>query len=132
MKSQISPIIINLSGKQLKAIPLILSATTLEEGCKLAKISKQTFYNWLQNPDFKNELARQRGEVVQEGLQNLKTSIKKAVEVLITCLDSNDAGVRRRAANDLLSHTLRLREVEEIEDRLEKIEEVIIRRKTYS
>jgi len=121
----------NLSDKQLKAISLILSAKTLEEGCRQAEISKQTFYNWMGNSDFKNEITRQRDEVVREGLHNLKVSIKKAVSVLIECLDSNDASIKRRAANDLLTHCLRLREIEEVEDRLQALEEVIIRRKIY-
>ena len=126
------PINANLSRRQLKAIPALLTATTLDEGCKLARISRQTFYNWLEDANFKNELARQRSEMVQEGLQNLKSSLKKAVSVLIECLESNDLTVKRRAANDLLSHALRMREVEEIEDRIQKIEEIIIRRKTYA
>lgn len=131
MESQNTSIIVNLSDKQLKAISLILSAKTLEEGCRQADISKQTFYNWMVNPDFKDELTRQRNEVIQEGLSNLKTSIKKAVAVLMDCLNSKDESVKRRAANDLLTHCLRLREIEEVEDRLQALEEIIIRRKIY-
>lgn len=129
--SQNTSTIVNLSDKQLKAISLILSAKTLEQGCFQANISKQTFYNWLENPEFKNELTRQRNEVIQEGLSNLKISIKKAVEVLMDCLSSKDESVKRRAANDLLTHCLRLREIEEVEDRLQALEEIIIRRKIY-
>jgi hypothetical protein len=131
LESQNCSTIVNLNDRQLKAISLILSAPTLEKGCGKAQISKQTFYNWLENPDFKAELTRQRNEVIQEGLSNLKTSIKKAVDVLMDCLNSTDKSVKRRAANDLLSHCLRLREIEEVEDRLQKIEEIIIRRKIY-
>jgi hypothetical protein len=131
MESQNTSTIVHLRDKQLKAISLILSAKTLEEGCRQAGISKQTFYNWMDNCEFKNEITRQRNEVIQEGLTNLKTSIRKAVNVLIECLESDDASVKRRAANDLLTHCLRLKEIEEVEDRLQALEEVIIRRKIY-
>jgi hypothetical protein len=129
--SQKESTIVNLTDRQLQAMSLILSATTIEEGCRTAGISKQTFYNWMDNPDFKSELTRQRNEVIQEGLSNLKRSIKKAVDVLMDCLNSKDDFVKRRAANDLLTHCLRLREIEEVEDRLQALEEVIVRRKIY-
>jgi hypothetical protein len=122
---------VRLSDRQIKSISCILNAKSIEEGCKQARVPKSTFYDWLQDPSFKDELTRQRNDVVQEGLHNLKTSLRKAVAVLIDCLDSNDESVKRRAANDLLTHCLRLKEIEEVEDRLQALEEVVIRRKTY-
>ncbi|MCX5803483.1 MAG: hypothetical protein NTU69_08145 [Proteobacteria bacterium] len=123
--------IVQLTDRQLRSISCILNAKSIEDGCKQADVPKTTFYGWLQDPNYKDELTRQRNEVIQEGLSNLKTSIRKAVEVLMECLNSKDESVKRRAANDLLTHCLRLREIEEVEDRLQALEEIIIRRKVY-
>ncbi len=122
---------VQLTDRQLKSISCMLNAKSVEEGCQQAGVPKSTFYGWLDNPNFKRELNRQRNEVIEEGLSNLKTSIRKAVDVLMGCLDSEDDSVKRRAANDLLTHCLRLREIEEVEDRIQALEEVIVRRKIY-
>jgi len=47
-----------LTERQRKAIPFLVSSPTYTEGCKKAKINKTTLYNWLKEPEFKAELDR--------------------------------------------------------------------------
>ena len=42
-----------LTRKQINAIPLMLGARSIEEGCRDAGISRQTFYRWLREPVFR-------------------------------------------------------------------------------
>jgi len=56
-----------LTDRQLKAIPHLVSSPTYTQGCKKAKVNKGTFYKWLKDPEFKVELDRQRDEVAAEG-----------------------------------------------------------------
>jgi hypothetical protein len=56
----------NLTDRQLKAIPHIVSSPTYTEGYQKAEINKTTLYKWLKEPEFKHELDRQRDEVAAE------------------------------------------------------------------
>jgi hypothetical protein len=45
-----------LSERQKKAIPFLVNSPTVDRGCKGAKISRETYYQWLSDPLFKEEL----------------------------------------------------------------------------
>lgn len=113
---------LTLSEKQLKAIPLILGATSITEGVKSARISKTTFYEWLKDPLFKSEYDRQRKESITLALDELKGLTGEAVKVLRALLKSKKEGVKLRTATAILDHVGRFIEFGEIEDRLTAIE----------
>lgn len=108
--------------KQLKAIPLILEAKSITEGVKKAGISKTTFYDWLKSPEFKAEFVRQRQELVDLALHELKTSASEAVSVLRGLLKADAESVRLRTAQAILENVLKSIELENIEQRIEDLE----------
>lgn len=112
----------NLTRNQSKAISLILEARSITEGVKKAGISKTTFYAWLKNPEFKAEFVRQRQELVDLALHELKTSLSEAVTVLRELLKAEGEGVRLRTAQAILENVLKSIELENIEQRLEVLE----------
>lgn len=63
-----------LRDKQLRVIPFLLQAPSVEEGCKRAKVGKVTVYAWLKQEAFREELRRQREEVVRGALETLKAN----------------------------------------------------------
>jgi hypothetical protein len=114
-----------LTTKQLKAIPKILAARTCEQGCKAAGVSKTCFYDWMQDETFRAELERRRDELVTEGFAALSQNVGKAVETLIGLLDTNDPRLQRLTAKDILEHHLKYKELTDLEQRIEAIEEKI-------
>lgn len=112
----------NLTKNQLKVIPLILETKSITEGVKKAGISKTTFYEWLKAPVFKAEFVRQRQELVDLALHELKTSASEAVKVLRELLKAEGEGVRLRTAQAILENVLKSIELENIEKRLETLE----------
>ncbi|MGH7826449.1 MAG: IS630 transposase-related protein, partial [Candidatus Binatia bacterium] len=54
-----------LTDKQLRVIPFLLAASSIEEGCKRTKISKATIYGWLKEEPFRAELRRGREEITR-------------------------------------------------------------------
>lgn len=112
----------NLTKNQLKAIPIILEARTITEGVKKAGISKATFYEWLKNHEFKAEFVRQRQEIVDHALHELKTSTGDAVNVLKELLKANAENVRLRTAQAILDNVLKSIEIENLEKRLTELE----------
>ena len=61
---------VNLTRGQARALPVILSARTVEEGCKNAGISKQTFYNWMKIEVFRDEYRRNHSRFVALALRD--------------------------------------------------------------
>ena len=111
-----------LTEKQKKAVISILEAKSITEGVKKAGISRTTFYEWLKNPVFKAEFARQRNEIIELGLDELRAATGEAVRVLKGLLGSKNEGIRFRASESILTHVAKFREIEEIEKRLSEIE----------
>ncbi len=112
----------NLTDKQLKAIPVILGAKSISAGIEKAKISRTTFYEWLKASDFKAEFVRQRGEIVDLALSELKTAAGEAVAVLRKLLGAKQEGVRLRTALGMLEHISKFIQFEELEKRIIELE----------
>ena len=64
-------------------------------------------------------------------VENLKSQVERAVSVLAALLDSDNETVRRYVANDILTHALKAKEIQEIEDRLSGIERIVLEKRTY-
>ena len=112
-----------LTVKQAKIIPVLLAAKNYENGCKSARISKTTFYKWLQDEDFAAELDRQRNKIVDAAYAMIAQNVEKAVIALVALLDADDDRVKRLAANDVINHFAKRREMVDLEERIQRIEE---------
>lgn len=113
------------------AINHILFSPTLEEARRKAKVSKGTLYAWLKDEAFKAELKRQRDEVVKDALDRLKLAMSRAVDGLIGLMGSQQPSLRRWVCKDIIEYVLKSIEIEEIEDRLDKVERAILERRSY-
>ena len=69
-----------LTPNQRRVIPYLLAAPSIEEGCKHARISKATVYQWLKDENFRQELKRQRDAIIERALDSLKANLVKATE----------------------------------------------------
>ena len=112
----------NLTKKKLKAIALIIEAKNITAGVKKAGVSKTTFYEWLKDPEFKAEFVRQRQELIDLALNELKTSTSEAVNVLRELLKAEGESVRLRTAKTILENVLKSIEIENLEKRVEELE----------
>ncbi len=118
-----------LTDRQRSVIPHLLSAPSIEEGCKSAKVGKATLYEWLKNETFREELQRQREVVVKGALETLKGNVTRATEVLVKLLDSEKETIRARVAENIIEFALKSIENEELEKRLSALEIMIKDRK---
>ncbi len=117
-----------LTNRQLLAIGQIITSPTLEEARRKAKISKGTLYAWLKDEAFKSELKHHRDEVIQEALDRLKCALSKAVDGLIALMDSKQPYLKHRASKDIIDYALKSIELEDIEERLTKVEQTLMER----
>jgi integrase len=57
-----------LTARQVKFLPVLLASPSYSQACKAGRVSRDTLYTWLAQPEFKAELDRQRNELVAQGL----------------------------------------------------------------
>ena len=117
-----------LTRKQTEAIPHLVGAKSLEEGRKKARIGKATLYAWLKDEGFRSELERQRRLIITDAIERLKAGITKAVDGLIELSEDKEKGIRLRACEKVLDFFVKTKEIDEIEKRLERIENIILER----
>jgi hypothetical protein len=113
---------VELSGRQLRVIPYLLGAPSVEEGCKRARVSKGAVYEWLRGEAFRKELKRQRDAVIERAMDSLKANIAKATETLVKHLDSERENISIRAAESIIEYTQKALEYENLEKRIEELE----------
>jgi hypothetical protein len=110
----------------MRVIPYLLDAPSIEEGCRRAKVSKVTVYEWLKQEIFRQELKRQRDELIERALNSLKANIAKATETLVKHLDSKRENISIRAAESIISFAQKAIEFENLEKRIEALEERLL------
>ncbi|MDZ4344240.1 MAG: hypothetical protein U1E51_17610 [Candidatus Binatia bacterium] len=111
-----------LTTKQIRIIPYLLEAPSVEQGCKRAKVSKAAVYGWMRDETFRHELKRQRDAVIERALDSLKANISKATETLVKLLGSDKEAIQARAAEDIIEFTQKALEYEELEKRIATLE----------
>lgn len=115
-----------LSKRQMQALPHILAASSYEAAAIAIHISTKQIYTWLKDPYFKEELDKRREQLMETAINTLLGNTAKAALALASLLDSPNDFVKRGAANDILTQTLKLREMFEFEKRLSRIEKTLI------
>lgn len=114
-----------LSENQLRVLPFLLSNSCVARAAKEAKVSPKQVYRWLQeSKPFRDELRSRQMAVADAAMSNLLSHVQKAVDTLVDLLKSDKPTVRRAAARDLLDMTLKLKSVDDLEKRLEQLEEL--------
>ncbi len=78
---------------------------------------------WLKDPAFRAELDRRRSELAAQGFGLLSQSVTKAVETLVGLLDTEDGRLKRLAARDILDQHTKFKELDELTERIEHIEQ---------
>jgi len=116
----------SLTPRQSKAINLILEGQlSIESISSEIGINKSTIHRWLKRDNFKEKLEQKRQEVFEEGLNSLKAAMDKAAKKLIELLNSKDENIRRLTAKEILNFSLKSFEIQNLEKRIEIIEEIL-------
>jgi transposase-like protein len=120
-----------LNNRQLKAIPILIGCATVEDAARQTGISKNTLYTWMKQEEFDQAVSSARKKLLDKAMNKLMNVSMKAVITLEKLLDAESEAVRRAAANDVLGHLLKYRELSEIESRLDTVEKIVLERRTY-
>lgn len=116
-----------LTSRQLMLISHIITSPSNEEARRRAKVSKGTLYAWLKDSSFQEELKNQTDAVVKSGFDRIQLGISLAADGLIELLKTKRPELKRLVCRDIIDFSLRIMEVREIEERLERIEDAVLK-----
>ena len=116
-----------ISPKQLNGIATLLQTGNVAQSAKIVGVSERQFWRWMDDPNFQAELQRKQNELVDGAYMRLQSVLSGAVDVIAAiAFDTSIApAVRLRAADSVVSHTLRWRESVDLAARLDELEAAI-------
>lgn len=129
----------DLTPNQHRALRSLLMKPSIAEAAQECDLGVSTIRRYLRDPTFSRAYREGRGLVLQETIASLQQAGVDAVGILRESMapEVDDQNLRLRAARLVLDYTLkatelerRMREQDELEARLEEIEEALARRRT--
>jgi transposase-like protein len=110
--------------KMEQAIAALLSHRSVEEAARAVGISANTLLRWMKEPEFEAAWREARRTAFSQAIGRLQDFTDAAVKtVLKIMLDPNaPAGTRLRAAEVVLEQGTKASEMEDLEDRVAKLE----------
>jgi hypothetical protein len=113
-----------LTARQKRTITALLTSENIGAACELAGIGRTTLARWLKEPQFMKELSQAEKQALNQASRELLAGQAEALATIREIMTSgqNDA-VRLKAANDWLNLLFKYREVDQLEERISKLEQ---------
>lgn len=114
-----------LTAKQVKAMEALLDGANVQGAADAAGVNRKTITRWLQDKVFWKLYQVNSRASLELAARRLAGNLDGAVELLTSVMDDEDApaGVRLRAAQQVIDGSLKLLEVADIQERLTALEE---------
>jgi len=114
------------SKKRSDFLIALLDVGVISEAAKRANITESTAHKWL-NDGLNEELKKIRASLIKKHLDKLQLACGLAVDTLIEILMNKDKlysiNIRERASKTILENTLKIREQDQIIQRVENLED---------
>jgi hypothetical protein len=114
-----------LTARQEKLLSFLAGNPNIQAAAKAAGVGRTTAHRWLKESAFREELTRRRHTALTEAMNSVQTCTARAVEELVNLMDSSNEWLRRQICMDILNCSLKIREVEQVEQRLDAIEKAM-------
>ena len=112
--------------KKEEAIVALLTQRNIEEAAKATGIAANTLLKWMKAPEFQAAYREARQAAFGQALARLQQGTSAAATTLLkTLIDPNTpASVRVRAAEAIFNHAAKAIEIEDIEARIQRLEQL--------
>jgi len=116
------------SVRQEKLIPYLLSYPTITAAAEASGIPERTCRRWLaEDQSFRDQYHQARRAVFLGSMGRIQRTTAKAAVALEELIDNSfDDRVRLTTARTILENAIRWHEIEELNDRLQKIEDILL------
>lgn len=103
----------------------VAAGKTLAEAAQTAGVSESTVDRRQRDPEFRKRVAELRAEVVASATARLSSGLTKAADVLTALLESENAGIRLRAAKSVYELVMRGREHAELAEQVAELQRIV-------
>ena len=116
-----------LSPKQEQLIAALVAGSTIVVAARAVGIAEKTAHVWLKQPAFSRAYQDAKQAVFSDMLDELRDSVNLAISTLKNIMISTeiDPAVRVRASHIWLTQAIQIHKMEQLESRLQEIEEMI-------
>ena len=114
-----------LATNKRRTIEALLTTPTIKQAAEAANVGERTVYRWLaQDAIFKAELIRREDMTIDAAARLLIAGTGKAIQILYELMNDHSIphGIRLSAARAWLDHSLKVRELRDVESRLAALE----------
>ena len=113
-----------LGRKKEAAILALLSARSVEDAARTAKVPARTLYRWLSEPDFDAAFRKAKRTCFGQSLARLQQGSSAATSTMLKIMidPSTPPSTRLRAADCVYTHAKQGIEIEDLEARLTELE----------
>lgn len=101
------------------AIPYIVSAPSISEAARAARIGCTTLIRWMRDSNFRAEIEQARRAVADLAFAEINGLALKSVIALADLLEDPDPRIRNVAVRTALQNSFKLKEVAEVKNRLD-------------
>ena len=116
-----------LSPKKQKAILALLEQPSIQMAATTIGIGETTLHRWLNDKDFKDSFRAAKQQIVTQAISRLQNNAGKAITCLVDIMDDKNSppSTRVSAARTILEMTNKAVEIEDLQARLESIEDAL-------
>ncbi len=107
-------------------IAALASGATVRDAAATARVGERTVYRRLDNPAFRRRVDEARAEIVARAVTKLSAASTEAVDALRALLSSEMDFARLGAARAILELGLKLREHEQLAERMAALEAQLV------
>ena len=116
-----------LTPKQRKAVEALLTSGDITQAAQAAGVARDTLYRWMRQDDFRSALKTAEAASIENLARELVRLGEKAARTLDEAMTAEDAttSARVRAADIVISRLLQLREMVDLEKRVQELERLV-------
>lgn len=113
-----------LTAKQVKAMEALLDGANVQDAAERAGVNRKTVGRWLQDAHFWKIYQVNSRTSLELAARRLTGKLDGAVDIVASVMEDDEApaGVRLRAAQQVIDGSLKLLEVTDIQERIAALE----------
>lgn len=119
-----------LTSKEIQLVNALLTSKTIREVSEKTGLSEATIYRYLKKEKIVNELEKSKRELTNNTLRYFITLGNKALNNIEELMNSKSERIRLEASKYVLDMIVKIKELQELEDRINRLEQIVEERNT--
>ena len=114
-----------LTFRQQSALPAIAMALNITQAARDSGVGQTTLRRWLQEPEFRQQLANLRQESADLARQQAQAILPRCLSVFAEVMEAPDPSLRLRAARYAMAFALQIAEFQDLKANLQDVEQAV-------